>query len=115
MTSTPSSSSSFLWATTAVAAWSEALAAATATAPIGCRSRWLLLPVAFSRRANESTANAYKKQFQTDLASFLRSRAKELKKGGSMFLGLFGRTSVDPTEQSGLGLLLGTPHSGKSD
>ncbi|CAB4308476.1 unnamed protein product [Prunus armeniaca] len=40
----------------------------------------------FIHGANESTANAYKKQFQTDLASFLRSRAKELKKGGSMFL-----------------------------
>ncbi|KAH0987531.1 hypothetical protein GBA52_014708 [Prunus armeniaca] len=58
--------------------------------------------------ANESTAIAYKKQFQTDLASFLRSRAKELKKGGSMFLVCLGRTSVDPTDQSGPGHLFGT-------
>ncbi|BBH02049.1 hypothetical protein Prudu_012500 [Prunus dulcis] len=50
----------------------------------------------FIHGANESTAIAYKKQFQTDLASFLRSRAKELKKGGSMFLVCLGRTSVDP-------------------
>ncbi|CAL8151882.1 unnamed protein product [Prunus armeniaca] len=69
----------------------------------------------FIHGANESTANAYKKQFQTDLASFLRSRAKELKKGGSMFLACLGRTSVDPTEQSGLGLLLGTHIQGAWD
>ncbi|BBH01992.1 hypothetical protein Prudu_012423 [Prunus dulcis] len=69
----------------------------------------------FIHGANESTANAYKKQFQTDLASFLRSRAKELKKGGSMFLVCLGRTSVDPTDQSGLGLLLGTYIQGAWD
>ncbi|KAL6284078.1 hypothetical protein ACE6H2_015007 [Prunus campanulata] len=69
----------------------------------------------FIHGANESTANAYKKQFQTDLASFLRSRAKELKKGGSMFLACLGRTSVDPTDQSGLGLLLGTHIQGAWD
>ncbi|KAI5333857.1 hypothetical protein L3X38_023989 [Prunus dulcis] len=55
----------------------------------------------FIHGENESTAIAYKKQFQTDLASFLRSRAKELKKGGSMFLACLGGTSVDPTDQSG--------------
>ncbi|KAK4343980.1 hypothetical protein RND71_037074 [Anisodus tanguticus] len=38
--------------------------------------------------ANEITANAYKKQFQTDLAGFLGARSKEMKRGGSMFLGL---------------------------
>ncbi|CAB4308252.1 unnamed protein product [Prunus armeniaca] len=69
----------------------------------------------FIHGANESTANAYKQQFQTDLASFLRSRAKELKKGGSMFLVCLGRTSVDPTDQSGLGLLLGTYIQGAWD
>ncbi|KAI5333860.1 hypothetical protein L3X38_023992 [Prunus dulcis] len=62
----------------------------------------------FIHGAKESTVNAYKKQFQADLASFLRLRAKELKKGGSMFLVCLGRTSVDPTDQSGPGLLFGT-------
>ncbi|XP_059283731.1 indole-3-acetate O-methyltransferase 1-like [Lycium ferocissimum] len=58
--------------------------------------------------ANENTANAYKKQFQTDLANFLGSRSKEMKSGGSMFLACLGRTSVDPTDQGGAGLLFGT-------
>ncbi|XP_021828479.1 indole-3-acetate O-methyltransferase 1-like [Prunus avium] len=62
----------------------------------------------FIHGAKESTANAYKKQFQTDLGSFLKLRGKELKKGGSMFLVCLGRTSVDPTDQSGPGLLFGT-------
>ncbi|KAJ8527653.1 hypothetical protein K7X08_015104 [Anisodus acutangulus] len=58
--------------------------------------------------ANEITANAYKKQFQTDLAGFLGARSKEMKRGGSMFLVCLGRTSVDPTDQGGAGLLFGT-------
>ncbi|XP_074290826.1 indole-3-acetate O-methyltransferase 1-like [Silene latifolia] len=58
--------------------------------------------------ANESTANAYKKQFQTDLAAFLKARSVELKRGGSMFLVCLGRTSLDPTDQGGAGLLFGT-------
>ncbi|KAK4373911.1 hypothetical protein RND71_004588 [Anisodus tanguticus] len=58
--------------------------------------------------ANEITANAYKKQFQTDLAGFLAARSKEMKRGGSMFLVCLGRTSVDPTDQGGAGLLFGT-------
>lgn len=58
--------------------------------------------------ANESTANAYRKQFQTDLAYFLGCRSKEMKRGGSMFLACLGRTSVDPTDQGGAGLLFGT-------
>ncbi|KAF9587927.1 hypothetical protein IFM89_006181 [Coptis chinensis] len=62
----------------------------------------------FIHGANESTTMAYKKQFQTDLAGFLRSRSRELKKGGSMFLVCLGRTSVDPTDQGGAGLLFGT-------
>nr|ABV91100.1 cinnamate/p-coumarate carboxyl methyltransferase 1 [Ocimum basilicum] len=49
--------------------------------------------------AKESTVNAYKKQFQSDLGVFLRSRSKELKPGGSMFLMLLGRTSPDPADQ----------------
>lgn len=62
----------------------------------------------FIHGANENTAIAYKKQFQADLASFLKSRSKEMKKGGSIFLVCLGRTSVDPTDQGGAGLLFGT-------
>ncbi|KAL5729776.1 indole-3-acetate O-methyltransferase [Ranunculus cassubicifolius] len=62
----------------------------------------------FIHGASESTTMAYKKQFQTDLAGFLKSRSRELKKGGSMFLVCLGRTSVDPTDQGGAGLLFGT-------
>ncbi|CAL5405466.1 unnamed protein product [Camellia sinensis] len=62
----------------------------------------------FIHGANESTANAYRKQFQGDLAKFLRSRSQEMKRGGSMFLVCLGRTSVDPTDQGGAGLLFGT-------
>ncbi|GAA0166147.1 hypothetical protein Leryth_007828 [Lithospermum erythrorhizon] len=62
----------------------------------------------FIHGAKESTINAYRKQFQNDLAGFLRSRAIEMKKGGSMFLVCLGRTSKDPTDQGGAGLLFGT-------
>ncbi|KAJ9672228.1 hypothetical protein PVL29_025739 [Vitis rotundifolia] len=62
----------------------------------------------FIQGANEGTASAYKKQFQTDLSGFLRSRAQEMMSGGSMFLVCLGRTSVDPTDQGGAGLLFGT-------
>lgn len=62
----------------------------------------------FIHGANEMIANAYKKQFQTDLAGFLRARAVEMKGGGSMFLVCLGRTSMDPTDQGGAGLLFGT-------
>lgn len=62
----------------------------------------------FIHGANESTTNAYKKQFQADLAGFLRARAFEMKNGGSMFLVCLGRTSLDPTDQGGAGLLFGT-------
>ena len=62
----------------------------------------------FIHGASENTANAYKKQFQTDLASFLRSRAQEMKRGGAMFLVCLGRTSVDPTDQGGAGFMFGT-------
>ncbi|KAJ4976824.1 hypothetical protein NE237_001930 [Protea cynaroides] len=62
----------------------------------------------FIHGAGENTVNAYKKQFQADLAGFLRSRSQEMKKGGSMFLVCLGRTSVDPSDQGGAGLLFGT-------
>ncbi|KAI4307944.1 hypothetical protein L6164_031068 [Bauhinia variegata] len=62
----------------------------------------------FIHGASENTANAYKKQFQTDLASFLRARSQEMKRGGSMFLVCLGRTSVDPTDHGGAGILFGT-------
>lgn len=62
----------------------------------------------FIHGANEAAAAAYRKQFQTDLAGFLWARAHELKRGGSMFLVCLGRTSLDPTDQGGAGLLFGT-------
>jgi len=62
----------------------------------------------FIHGAGEITANAYRKQFRADLAGFLSSRSVELKRGGSMFLVCLGRTSVDPTDQGGAGLLFGT-------
>ncbi|KAJ4826015.1 Indole-3-acetate O-methyltransferase 1 [Turnera subulata] len=62
----------------------------------------------FIHGASEETANAYRKQFQTDLAAFLKARSQEMKTGGSMFLVCLGRTSVDPTDQGGAGLLFGT-------
>ncbi|GLU23834.1 hypothetical protein SLE2022_398100 [Rubroshorea leprosula] len=62
----------------------------------------------FIHGANETTATAYKKQFQADLAGFMRARSTEMKKGGSMFLVCLGRTSVEPTDQGGAGLLFGT-------
>ncbi|PSR85266.1 Indole-3-acetate O-methyltransferase [Actinidia chinensis var. chinensis] len=62
----------------------------------------------FIHGANESTARAYKKQFQIDLAAFLRSRSTEMRRSGTMFLTCLGRTSVDPTDQGGAGLLFGT-------
>ncbi|GFZ04963.1 IAA carboxylmethyltransferase 1 [Actinidia rufa] len=62
----------------------------------------------FIHGANESTVSAYKKQFQIDLAAFLRSRSTEMRRGGTMFLTCLGRTCVDPTDQGGAGLLFGT-------
>lgn len=62
----------------------------------------------FIHGANKTAANAYRKQFQTDLAGFLKMRSREMKKGGSMFIALLGRTSEDPTDQGGAGLLFGT-------
>ncbi|XP_073308804.1 indole-3-acetate O-methyltransferase 1-like [Primulina huaijiensis] len=62
----------------------------------------------FIHGANESTAVAYKKQFQTDLAAFLSSRSREMKRGGAMFLVCLGRTCPDPTDQGGAGLLFGS-------
>ncbi|KAK6946998.1 SAM dependent carboxyl methyltransferase [Dillenia turbinata] len=61
----------------------------------------------FIHGANESIANAYKRQFQTDLEGFLKARSREMKRGGSMFLVCLGRTSLDPSDQGGAGLLFG--------
>ncbi|OWM85857.1 hypothetical protein CDL15_Pgr012107 [Punica granatum] len=49
----------------------------------------------FIHGAGEATAGAYKKQFQADLAGFLRARATEMKRGGSMFLGLISDEKRD--------------------
>ncbi|KAL8205706.1 hypothetical protein R6Q57_009257 [Mikania cordata] len=62
----------------------------------------------FIHGANKKAASAYRKQFQTNLADFLKMRSQEMKKGGSMFIALLGRTSEDPTDQGGAGLLFGT-------
>ncbi|CAJ2633900.1 unnamed protein product [Trifolium pratense] len=62
----------------------------------------------FIHGASEATANAYKRQFKADLAGFLSARSVEMKREGSMFLVCLGRTSVDPTEQGGAGVLFGT-------
>ncbi|BAF16089.1 indole-3-acetate O-methyltransferase 1 [Oryza sativa Japonica Group] len=62
----------------------------------------------FVHRATEAVAAAYKRQFQADLARFLRSRAREMKRGGAMFLACLGRSSGDPADQGGAGLLFGT-------
>ncbi|KAK1306731.1 Indole-3-acetate O-methyltransferase 1 [Acorus calamus] len=62
----------------------------------------------FIHGASRHTAEAYKKQFQADLANFLWCRSLEMKRGGSMFLVCLGRTSTDPTDQGGAGLLFGS-------
>ncbi|KAK4778735.1 hypothetical protein SAY86_006298 [Trapa natans] len=62
----------------------------------------------FIHEAGEATAEAYRRQFKADLAGFLRARSQEMRKGGSMFLVCLGRTSVDPTDQGGAGILFGT-------
>ncbi|CAN6241293.1 unnamed protein product [Urochloa humidicola] len=62
----------------------------------------------FVHGASEATGAAYKRQFQHDLARFLRCRAAEMKRGGAMFLVFLGRpSSTSPTDQGILGLLLG--------
>ncbi|XP_031492573.1 indole-3-acetate O-methyltransferase 1 [Nymphaea colorata] len=62
----------------------------------------------FIHGASEATANAYRRQFQQDLAGFLRWRSQEMKSGGCMFLVCLGRTSTVPSDQGGAGLLFGT-------
>ena len=62
----------------------------------------------FVHGASEATGAAYRRQFQSDLARFLRCRAAELKRGGAMFLLCLGRpSSMAPTDQGSLGILLG--------
>ncbi|CAK8538858.1 unnamed protein product [Lathyrus sativus] len=62
----------------------------------------------FIHGANEATANAYQSQFKANMANFLSARSVEMKKEGSMFLVCLGRTSEDPTQQGGAGVLFGT-------
>ncbi|CAI0379343.1 unnamed protein product, partial [Linum tenue] len=62
----------------------------------------------FIHGAKEATVAAYKQQFQADLGAFLRARSVEMKSGGTMFVVCLGRTSPDPTDQGGAGLLFGT-------
>ncbi|GJN26118.1 hypothetical protein PR202_gb14021 [Eleusine coracana subsp. coracana] len=62
----------------------------------------------FVHGASEATGVAYKRQFQSDLARFLRCRAAELKPGGAMFLVCLGRPSFTaPTDQGAVKYLFG--------
>lgn len=57
----------------------------------------------FVHGASEATGVAYKRQFQSDLARFLRCRA-----GGAMFLVCLGRpSSAAPTDQGTVKYLFG--------
>uniref|UniRef100_A0A0E0H756 Jasmonate O-methyltransferase n=1 Tax=Oryza nivara TaxID=4536 RepID=A0A0E0H756_ORYNI len=54
----------------------------------------------FVHGGSEETGAAYRRQFQSDMARFLRCRAAELKPGGAMFLVFLGRpSSAGPTDQ----------------
>ncbi|GJN26117.1 hypothetical protein PR202_gb14020 [Eleusine coracana subsp. coracana] len=63
----------------------------------------------FVHGASEATGAAYKRQFRSDLARFLRCRAAELKPGGVVFLLCLGRSgAAGPTDQGRVRLLYGT-------
>jgi indole-3-acetate O-methyltransferase len=63
----------------------------------------------FVQGSSEETGTAYRRQFQSDMARFLRCRAAELKPGGAMFLVFVGRpSSAGPTDQGRSLNLLGT-------
>nr|AEV40994.1 putative jasmonate O-methyltransferase [Oryza minuta] len=62
----------------------------------------------FVHGASQATGAAYRRQFQSDMARFLRCRAMELKPGGVMFLVCLGRPSqAGPTNQGRVQLLYG--------
>nr|CAH65988.1 H1005F08.17 [Oryza sativa] len=63
----------------------------------------------FVHGASQATGAAYRRQFQSDMARFLRCRATELKAGGVMFLVCLGRPSLHacPTNQGRVQLLYG--------
>jgi indole-3-acetate O-methyltransferase len=62
----------------------------------------------FVHGASEATGAAYRRQFQSDLARFLRCRAAELKRGGAMFLVCLGRpSSAASTDQGSVRFLFG--------
>uniref|UniRef100_A0A0D3G1C9 Jasmonate O-methyltransferase n=1 Tax=Oryza barthii TaxID=65489 RepID=A0A0D3G1C9_9ORYZ len=63
----------------------------------------------FVHGASQATGAAYRRQFQSDMARFLRCRATELKPGGVMFLVCLGRPSLHacPTNQGRVQLLYG--------
>uniref|UniRef100_A0A0E0GY78 Jasmonate O-methyltransferase n=1 Tax=Oryza nivara TaxID=4536 RepID=A0A0E0GY78_ORYNI len=53
----------------------------------------------FVQGSSEETGAAFRRQFQSDMARFLRCRAAELKPGGAMFLVFVGRpSSASPTD-----------------
>uniref|UniRef100_J3M2E7 Jasmonate O-methyltransferase n=1 Tax=Oryza brachyantha TaxID=4533 RepID=J3M2E7_ORYBR len=62
----------------------------------------------FVHGASDATGAAYRWQFHSDMARFLRCRAAELSSGGAMFLVCLGRpSSVSSTDQGGAQLLYG--------
>nr|AEV40944.1 putative jasmonate O-methyltransferase [Oryza punctata] len=62
----------------------------------------------FVHGASQATGAAYRRQFQSDMARFLRCRAMELKPEGVMFLVCLGRPSqAGPTNQGRVQLLCG--------
>ncbi|KAF8660342.1 hypothetical protein HU200_057922 [Digitaria exilis] len=63
----------------------------------------------FVHGASEATGAAYRRQFQSDLARFLRCRATELERGGAMFLVCLGRPSsaAAPVDQGTVRFLFG--------
>lgn len=65
--------------------------------------------------ASEATAEAYRKQFESDLGRFLQCRAEEMKTDGIMFLVLLGRESLDPTDQGTTALMFANHFQGAWD
>ncbi|EEE65612.1 hypothetical protein OsJ_21161 [Oryza sativa Japonica Group] len=63
----------------------------------------------FVQGSSEEIGAAFRRQFQSDMARFLRCRAAELKPGGAMFLVFVGcPSSAGPTDQGRSFNLLGT-------
>ncbi|GLJ30837.1 hypothetical protein SUGI_0612600 [Cryptomeria japonica] len=66
-------------------------------------SSWNGDRVYISKEGRVEVAEAYLRQFQEDLKSFLRARAEEVVEGGWMFLFFSGRAGACPRQQGGSG------------